>query len=155
MESSSNGKEKSIRQLPVIRKEAISSAGNLRYSILTMGKVIRLPLRGSSHKRSGKKTPSTSISYTDKFTQEKNEKLIKHVKICKRIRSNSKGTRLYLRNVAMEYIDPVVVGKAKMEHYKLATRELLEQEKLDRYFVDSELQFSLYIARRTTENKSG
>jgi len=155
MESDSNGKSKkreSIRQLPLTRKDAISDVGNLKYGVLTMGKVKRLPLRRNTHKRSGKKTSSKPVScignHMKEVTQREIEKLMEHVKTCKHRRSQSKETRLYLRNTAMNYSDPVVIGMAKTEHYKLARWELLAQEVLNRHFAYLELQFRLYIAKK-------
>ena len=116
-----------------------------------MGKTKRLPLRRNTPKHSGKKTLSKPVSWVGNYmkeaTQKEIEKLMEHVKACKRRCSHYKDTRLYLRDTAMKYSDPVVIGMAKTEHYKLARWELLEREELNRHFTYLERQFLLYIAK--------
>jgi hypothetical protein len=154
MESDGNGKNEkreSIRQLPLTRRDAISDVGNLKYGVLTMGKVKRLPLRRNTHRRSGKKTPSKPVSWVGNYMKEATQreigKVMERVKACKRRCSHYKDTRLYFRDTAMKYSDPVVIGMAKTEHYKLARWELLEREELNRHFAYLERQFRLYIAK--------
>jgi len=155
MESSSNGKEKkkeSIRQLPLIRSEAISNIRHLRYHILTMGKIKRLPLRGDPQCSARKPIPCkpSCKEYMAKFDIKKKMKdLEDRIAAFKIERARYTEVREYLTYVTMHYQDPNVIARAMIDYDTWTEWERKSEESFGRHLDHLDTEFKRHLAEKT------
>jgi hypothetical protein len=155
MESSSNGKEKkkeSIRQLPLIRSEAISNIRHLRYHILTMGKIKRLPLRGDPQCSARKPIPCkpSCKEYMAKFDIKKKMKdLEDRIAAFKIERARYTEVREYLTHVTMHYQDPNVIARAMIDYDTWTEWERKSEESFGRHLDHLDTEFKRHLAEKT------
>jgi len=154
MESRSNGKEKkkeSIRQLPLVRVEAISNIGYLRYHISTMGKAKRLPLRGDPQCSTRKPIPgkSSCIEHTVKFdTKKKMKDLEDRIAAYKVECERYTDVREYLTHVIMHYKDPNVIARAMIDYDTWTEWEKKSEESFGRHLDHLDTEFKRYLAEK-------
>jgi hypothetical protein len=154
MESSSNGKDKkkeSIRQLPLVRVEATSNIGKLRYHISTMGKTKRLPLRGDPQCSARKPTPDKSSCKENKVkfdTEKKIKDLEDRIAAYKVQCERYTDVREYLTHVIMHYKDPDVIARAMIDYDTWAEWERSSEKSFGLHLEHLDTEFKCHLAKK-------
>jgi hypothetical protein len=154
MESDSNGKNKERefnRQLPLIRVEATSNIGKLRYHILTMGKTKRLPLRGDPQCSAKKPTPDKSSCKENKVkfdTKKKIKDLEDRIAAYKVQCERYTDVREYLTHVIMHYKDPDVIARAMIDYDTWAEWEKSSEKSFGLHLEHLDTEFKYHLAEK-------